>query len=238
MMLDLLTSRASSAAANMATDFLSLQHYPQVDHARFRHYGWQQTACTFGFGQKIAWVREQLAGNPPDQICRRPTGGGIVDHRDDWTYSLVIPRGHDLYDARAVTSYEAIHRALVASLQTQSCDATIKEYCEPDPDCPGNAAPAVCFDRAELFDVVHASSGAKIAGAAQKRAKRGLLFQGSIWRPTVGEIDWDEFEQTFVEKLGALLQTEPTPTPWPEAWDEAIDQLAESYSTPEWIERR
>ena len=237
MPLDLLAPRSDSAAANMATDFLALQHYPQSDHARFRHYGWSQTACTFGYGQKIAWVREQLSAHPPDQLCRRPTGGGIVDHRDDWTYALVIPRGHDLYDARAVASYEAVHRVLTSALQAQSCDAMIKAVCEPDPHC-ATSAPTICFERAELFDVVHAKSGSKIAGAAQKRAKRGLLFQGSIWRPAVGEIDWDEFEHNFIAQLATLLGTEANPTPWPETWDESIDDLAESYSSPEWIDRR
>jgi len=238
MLLDLLSTRAASAAANMATDFLSLQYYPSSDHARFRHYGWHQTACTFGFGQKIAAVREQLSTNPPDQLCRRPTGGGIVDHRDDWTYALVIPRGHALYDARAVASYEAVHRALASSLRLQGCDAGIKENCEPDPDCSASARPTVCFDRAELFDVIQSPSGHKIAGAAQKRAKRGLLFQGSIWRPAVGEIDWDEFENAFIIELGALLHADPTACPWPDSWDESIDSLAESYATAEWIERR
>ena len=238
MPLDLLASRSDSAAANMATDFLALQHYPSADHARFRHYGWQQTACTFGYGQKIDWVRTQLAADPPAQLCRRPTGGGIVDHRNDWTYALVIPRSHALYDARAVASYEAVHRALTAALREQACDAVIKEACEPDPNCPTPAGPTICFERAELYDVISAPTGAKIAGAAQRRAKRGLLFQGSIWRPAVGEINWDEFETAFVSRIAALLDTSPTPTPWPEAWDEAIDALAESYVSSEWIERR
>jgi lipoate-protein ligase A len=237
MPLDLLSSRSDSAAANMATDFMALQNYPHADHARFRHYDWQQTACTFGFGQKIAWVREQLAHDPPAQICRRPTGGGIVDHRNDWTYALVIPRGHDLYDARAIATYESIHRALTFSLSEQGCEAVVKETCEPNPDCR-TKGPTVCFDRAELFDVMHASSGQKIAGAAQKRAKRGLLFQGSISRHNVGALDWDQFAESFVTQIAALLRTEASPTPWPDNWDESIDDLAESYTSSEWIDRR
>src|SRR5690606_39065461 len=105
MILDVLPERHDSAAGNMAADFLLLQRYPAETHARFRSYGWHRPAFTFGYSQKIAWVREQVAPFAPVELCRRPTGGGLVDHRQDWTYALVIPRGHALYDARAVESY-------------------------------------------------------------------------------------------------------------------------------------
>jgi len=97
MQLDLLPHRTAGAAENMAADFLLLQRYPEPAHARFRHYDWRGPAFTFGYGQKIAYVRDQLAalapGEHPD-LTRRPTGGGVVDHRNDWTFALVIPRGH------------------------------------------------------------------------------------------------------------------------------------------------
>ncbi|MCC5025081.1 MAG: lipoate--protein ligase family protein [Candidatus Synoicihabitans palmerolidicus] len=237
MSFDLLPFRCDSAATNMATDFLLLQHYLHPTHARFRHYDWQRPAITFGYSQKVAWVREQTSTiDPVPEYCRRPTGGGIVDHREDWTYALVIPRGHPLFDARAVASYEAIHRVLADGLQTLNCPAVIKTTCEPSPDCtPGSG---VCFDRAELYDVVHAHTAAKIAGAAQNRAKRGLLFQGSIARPIVGDIDWSAFEAAFTTRLAHLLDF-PLQTPgWPGTWDDAIDTLAENYATPQWIERR
>ena len=92
----LLPTRTGAAAENMALDFLLLQRYPDPAAFRFRHYEWRGPAFTFGFGQKIAWVRAQLAPEGSVDLCRRPTGGGMVDHRRDWTYALVIPREHDL----------------------------------------------------------------------------------------------------------------------------------------------
>ena len=101
MRLDLLPFRLGGAAENMAVDFLLLQRYPAADAARFRSYGWHRPAFTFGYSQALDFVRTQLpAGETPD-LCRRPTGGGVVDHREDWTYALVIPRGHPLEDMRA-----------------------------------------------------------------------------------------------------------------------------------------
>src|SRR5688572_17096391 len=76
MTLHLLPTRAGSAAENMAVDFLLLQRYPGETAARFRHYGWHRPAFTFGYSQKIEFVRDQLPRNQPLELCRRATGGG------------------------------------------------------------------------------------------------------------------------------------------------------------------
>ena len=101
MNLEVLPVRTAGAAENMALDFLLLQRHPGPALARFRHYGWRSEAFTFGYSQKIAAVRGRLPAGGPFDLCRRPTGGGVVDHREDWTYTLVIPRGHALEEARA-----------------------------------------------------------------------------------------------------------------------------------------
>lgn len=246
--LDVLPTRLAGAAENMAVDFLLLQRYPaeRNSHPRFRHYGWRLPAFTFGYSQKLAFVREQTAlataGDPVGRVelCRRPTGGGIVDHRDDWTYALVIPRGHPLEELRAAQSYRAVHEALAAALQGQGVDAQLKP-CAPDGSpCAGEpAGPAgVCFTRAEAFDVILAGSGAKIAGAAQKRNKHGLLFQGSLWRPAAGAIDWEVFERNFVAGLAQTLGVAAHPTGWPGIDDDEVAALSEHYSSPEWNEHR
>ena len=97
----------------------------------------------------------------------------------------------------------------------------------------------MCFQRAEIFDVVHERTGEKIAGAAQKRNKQGLLFQGSLWRPALGAaLDWDRFHNDFVAHLAKALTAEATPTPWPDLSEDELSALVEHYSTPEWNEFR
>jgi len=234
--LHLLPNRAAGAAENMAADFLLLKRYPDAAAARFRHYDWHRPAFTFGYSQKIDFVRTQLPPGDTFDLCRRPTGGGVVDHRDDWTYALVIPRGHALEEIRAAQSYRAVHEALAAALQTQQVAAAVKTACEPAADgAAGCSAGGVCFQRAELYDVVHARSGAKIAGAAQKRNKHGLLFQGSIWRPAVGgAIDWDKFQDDFTAALARELAVTPVETPWPDCNEDELAGLTEQYASPEW----
>lgn len=239
----------------MALDFLLLQRYPDTTAPRFRHYEWHRPAFTFGYAQKIGFVREQLrasAGSAPEDfdLCRRPTGGGLVDHRDDWTYAVVIPRGHPLEEVRAAQSYRLIHEALAEALRAQGIAAQTKlTDAEPmaDDDAPLNevaakakspAVAGVCFQRAEIHDVVHASSGEKIAGAAQKRNKHGLLFQGSIWRPAASGVDWERFQSDFTTHIAAALEVPPEDVPWPEFNDDEVSGLTGQYSSPEWIELR
>ncbi len=237
MNLEILPTRTAGAAENMAIDFLLLQRYPRATVPRFRHYAWRAPAFTFGYAQKINFVRTQL---PPDEhfdLCRRPTGGGIVDHREDWTYSLVIPRGHPLEEQRAAQSYRVIHEALAAALVAQGVNAVTKPS-EVDPEDAAEAT-GVCFQRPEVHDVVHALSGAKIAGAAQKRNKHGLLFQGSIWRPAAGVgIDWELFRDAFILLLSKALGNEAQTTPWPDLNEDEVSGLGEQYSSREWIEYR
>ena len=110
----------------------------------------------------------------------------------------------------------------------------------PDPDNPEGCGPAgICFTRAERFDVVYPATGAKIAGAAQKRTKHGLILQGSLWRPAAPLVrDWDELTPVFTRHLGERLAAEPTPTPWPEFHEHEVEQLTEQYRSPEWLEQR
>ena len=239
MNLDVLPVRHGSAAENMAIDFLLLQRRPAAAAVRFRHYEWRKPAFTFGYSQKIALVRAKLPeGAERFDLCRRPTGGGLVDHRDDWTYSLVIPRGHPLEEQRATLSYRAIHEALAAALRAQGVEAITKPAPDPAAEPPAGLE-GVCFQRAELYDVVQGRSGEKIAGAAQKRNKHGLLFQGSIWRPaTGGTIDWEKFAAEFVDRLAVMLSVTAGPTPWPEFNEDEVEGLTERYASPEWNEQR
>lgn len=260
--LQILPTRTGGAAENMALDFLLLSRCPGPAAPRFRHYEWRGPAFTFGFSQKLDWVRENLPTDETFDLCRRPTGGGIVDHRHDWTYALVLPRGHVLADERASESYRLVHESLAAALVALGQPAVLKETGGGRPEAgdgeslaeagpPGAAVtakpgrgvpepgfPGICFQKAERFDVVHAVTGAKIAGAAQKRSKQGMLFQGSIEKNAVGSVDWEVFQERFSAELARVLGVQPQEAPWPELADHEVEGLTEQYSSPEWLAYR
>lgn len=241
MSLHLLPTRAAGAAENMALDFLLLQRYPDQTASRFRHYDWRAPAFTFGYSQKIGYVRANLPAGGNPELCRRPTGGGIVDHRNDWTYALVLPRGLEIYDARATQAYHDVHACMVDALTALGQAVGLKVSTEPEAACEGeppSALPTICFVRAELYDVLNSATGEKVAGAAMKRNKHGLLFQGSIEKSRLGIVDWDDFQSKFTAALGRLLGTEPVATPWPDLNEDEVSGLIEQYSAPEWNESR
>ncbi|HEY8995538.1 MAG TPA: lipoate--protein ligase family protein [Lacunisphaera sp.] len=241
--LHILPVRTAGAAENMALDFLLLQRYPHPAAARFRHYEWRTQAFTFGLSQTMDYIRANLppssakategtAGESFD-LCRRPTGGGLVDHRNDWTYGLVIPRAHGLFDAPATQAYRDVHAALAAAMQALGQPVALQDKRHPTEE-----GPTICFERPELHDVVNTATRLKIAGAAMKRNKHGLLLQGSIEKSRVGAVDWDAFHERFAAEIARTLGVDAVPTPWPELNESEVEGLIEQYSSPEWMENR
>jgi lipoate-protein ligase A len=221
--------RVSDAAGNMAVDFLLLQRYPHDDAARFRHYGWRRPSSSFGYAQKLAFVRAHLPTDETLDLVRRASGGGIVDHRDDWTYALVVPRAHPLFDRPGPHIYHVVHDALAAALHACGADVVLQRE-------PPETAPGVCFERPELDDIVRADDGRKVAGAALKRNKRGVLLQGSIARTVAGAdtVAWDDLEDAVADCFARALECECARPGWPEFDPEEEEALVAQYADPEW----
>jgi len=227
----LLPERQGGAAENMAVDFLLLQRFPADALACFRHYSWRRTAFTFGYSQKHADAVQSVS--PEAEICRRPSGGGLVEHTDDWTYAFVVARAHDLWKLPAPQSYRALHQALCDALSAQGRQAALQNA-EDALDPPVG----ICFARAEPDDVILLPSRLKVAGAALKRNKHGLLFQGSISRRPLGKLDWERFQTDFTQLLAGSFHLTPEPAGFPE-WDpEEESALIDQFSSEEWNQRR
>lgn len=159
------------AAFNMALDEALLENAARLCAPVLRFYGWTEPAATFGYFQKFAEVERATKLRP---LIRRPTGGGIVPHDADWTYSFVAPPDHEWHSLKAEESYRRIHDWLrLAFLE-------IKIETELAPCCL-KSLPGQCFAGHEKFDLLW--HGKKIAGAAQRRNKLGLLIQGSVQPP-------------------------------------------------------
>src|SRR6478752_1603860 len=99
-----------SAAMNMAIDEALLETAvgPTV-----RFYRWRSPALSFGYFGKFSDVAIYAAER---DLVRRWTGGGIVFHGDDLTYSIVIPASDPVFDESSIAVYEKIHLALCEAL--------------------------------------------------------------------------------------------------------------------------
>jgi len=179
----LLNSGKCDAAFNMALDEALLEAMPRLGKPVLRLYGWTEPATTFGYFQKYADVERATLLHP---LIRRPTGGGIVPHDADWTYSLTFPPGHEWHSLKAEASYRRVHEWI------QSAFAKLKIETELAPTAFPNSEMGQCFAGHEKSDLLW--HGKKIAGAAQRRNKLGLLIQGSVQPPPIAlhRADWEE----------------------------------------------
>ena len=175
---------------------------------------------------------------PDGTLIRRATGGGIVAHADDWTYTLVIPLTHPMASSSAKGSYRFVHNELVDALNEMGTTAELQpchtDYSERNDQTP---IATTCFTQAETYDVIR-SDGEKLAGAAQKRNRHGLLIQGSIETQKLEHIDWDAFEQKFAQKLATALDLKISNSAFPEFPDAKIKKYSEKFASVEWNERR
>src|SRR5437899_12353136 len=102
----LLRCGGRTAAENMAVDEVLLELAPTIGRPVLRFYSWSEGAASFGYSQRFSEVARLTPLRP---LVRRPTGGGLVPHDADWTYSLVFPPGHWWYASRATESYQRVH---------------------------------------------------------------------------------------------------------------------------------
>jgi lipoate-protein ligase A len=167
----LLNSGKCDPAFNMALDEALLENVSRLDAPVLRFYGWTEPAATFGYFQKIAEVERATQLRP---LIRRPTGGGIVPHDADWTYSAIFPPGHEWHSLKAEESYRRIHDWLRLAFAEMNVATELAPCCK-------KSLPGQCFVGHEKHDLLW--HGKKIAGAAQRRNKLGLLIQGSVQPP-------------------------------------------------------
>src|SRR5277367_821924 len=102
----LLIHSPASPARNMAVDEALLR---EVRAPVLRLYEWNVPAVSLGYFQPAA-----LAEARP--FVRRYTGGGLVDHARDVTYTLALPRAHPWMELSAPESYCHVHRGVQAVL--------------------------------------------------------------------------------------------------------------------------
>lgn len=231
--LHLLPHDRAEAARNMALDWALLEGWSAREAVRLRFYGWEQETFTFGYSQPLAGVQAAIAPFDGVDLCRRPTGGGLVDHRADLTYALVIPPGHALCRAPALESYRTVHAALAGALQEGGRACALQEDCQPCGD-----ALAVCFARPSRYDII-TPEGAKIAGAAQKRSRHGLLVQGSLERGLLPALlTADALAESFAAHLSRDLRLHRDKPPLDRPAEECVRPLEQKIRAPEWNARR
>jgi lipoate-protein ligase A len=168
-----------SGAENMAIDEALLRLFdPAQSLPILRLYGWNPPALSLGRFQKAALVLD-LERCRADSMAtvRRVTGGGVIYHADELTYSLVCAPGQIPPAASIKDSFRVLTGFLLAFYRRLGLDAAYAADTVPEGTRLGERT-AFCFAGRESFDIL--VGGRKIGGNAQRRL-RGVIFQhGSI----------------------------------------------------------
>lgn len=201
---------------NMAADEL-LARRPE---AWLRIYTWASPSVSYGYFD-TAGVAAALFPGDDIRYIRRWTGGGIVDHRSGYTYTLTLPARENPYPP-ASTLYRWIHGALAQALRRSGVECTLLTADAPD----GGRA---CWASPVASDIV-APCGQKLAGAGQRRCQGAVLHQGLIQQcePAPG------WESLLAEALACEVVRIETPEPWSGFAAELHELRFAKYENPLW----
>lgn len=165
--------------SNMAIDEALLRSFdPALSLPILRLYGWLRPSLSLGRFQKADEVLDlERCLNVGVPVVRRITGGGVIYHADELTYSIVCSPGQIPPASSIKDSFRVLTGFLIDFYRGLGLDA---EYAL-------NAAPVgvrlgertdFCFAGRESFDIL--IEGCKIGGNAQRRQKNVIFQHGSI----------------------------------------------------------
>jgi lipoyl(octanoyl) transferase len=201
---------------NMAIDEVLLG---RARSAILRFYRWSAPSVSFGYFVSFAEACE-IARNRA--TVRRWTGGGIVPHGEDLTYSIMIGSKDAAFALASKTIYQRVHLALGNALREIGI---VSALVQTDATKISDA----CFANPVASDVIE--NGRKIAGAAQRKTRSGLLHQGSVQRRNLDE----RFRTAFARLLGDRISIGSIGT---DVLRAAEELAATKYATDSWLRRR
>ena len=214
--LEILDPEPHGAALNMALDEVLLRRATQPT---LRIYRWARASVSFGYFEKVEEVRSVWGGR---ELVRRWTGGGVVPHGEDFTYSVFAPAGSEIERLAPMDCYRVIHACIGRMLFARGIAVSVAPTA-------AQKISAACFENPARFDLL--GTDGKIAGAAQRRTRWGLLHQGSIQGITLPA----DFAARFAEGLASRVKRRPVSS---EEFADAEDLAAHKYATVAWMEKR
>ena len=217
----LITSGRGSAGWNMALDEALLGSFEEGERPILRLYGWEPSLSLGRFSNLSSSIDLSTLATQQLPFVRRMTGGGILVHGDDLSYSLILPRS--LLQSRGVKeSYRHLCRFLINLYGKLGHRPAFAQEL-----AMGSAPSNLCLAGSEPYDIIIA--GRKMGGNAQRYTSRTLFQHGTIPR----SIDEERFENLFLEASGldraATLKRLGTPLEQEELQQLLIGAFCESF---------
>jgi len=193
-----------------------------------RIYFWDAPAYTIGYFQNVEQTARRFHCQERGiNVVRRLTGGGMVLHRDDLTFSLSLPNPNPFLAGDVKSSYLKINEALRAGLKGDCPDIDYAD-CRTVPS--GRAkGDRVCFEAPSCYDLL--LRGKKIVGASQRRKDGVVLHQSAVFADLPREILVQRIVEGFQEKWKVDFKKAPLTE---EELSCAREKEASRYGSSEW----
>lgn len=231
---DLVDAPALDAAGHMGLDEAILLDAPQ-DAVVLRFFQWARPAVTFGYAQRYQTAEDMAKqrGMAGADIVRRATGGGVVFHDGDLTFSIVFP--WERLSSPSVI-YKNIHRGVHLGLKAAKVESRLWSPGAKAGTSSGSVLEKACFvGTPEPMDLVR-EDGQKILGGALRRRGKAGLYQGSM-RPDALVAPLRSLLTAIYDGLTKEFGNAPSLDLKPE-WQEEGERLAEKYRSVRWNKKR
>jgi lipoate-protein ligase A len=168
-----------NAEENMRFDTELLESADALFHPILHFYEWSGDSVTYGyFTDPSKFLNLDKARRFSLQLARRPTGGGIVFHSWDMAFSILVPAACREFSLNTLENYAFVNNAVLAAVKEfldhqMPLSLTPEDLTSWDPNCSH-----FCMAKPTKYDVMWERR--KIAGAAQRKTRKGFLHQGTI----------------------------------------------------------
>ncbi|MCD6433454.1 MAG: lipoate--protein ligase family protein [Sulfurimonas sp.] len=174
----------------MAVDEALLSNFKESDLPILRLYRWEPSLSLGRFSNLSQSVNLEILKKRNLSFVRRMTGGGILVHGGDISYSLVLPR-ESLKDIGVKKSYRYLCGFLIKLYEKLELNAKFAH------DLNFTTSKSnICMTANEPYDII--IGGKKIGGNAQRYTKDTLFQHGSV--PL--SLNHNIFKDVFLEDSG------------------------------------
>lgn len=224
----LIISPALNTYAQMAVDELLVSNFAPC----IRFFSWdKRPQATFGYIQKLVQAEAELKNLGINSFTRRMTGGGLVLHKDDLTFSLVFDLPSRL---QPNLIYTALHGAIKKELDKAGFFASIYEgKSDYNPQTAGGYVQN-CFTNPVADDLMQ--DGKKVLGGALRRFDKRVLYQGSLQiKNAESQIAKEALLKGFLKYLN--LQNFEEYTLSQDFITEALNLAETKYRSKDWLNK-
>lgn len=197
-----------------------------------RFFNWSGPGVTFGYSQRILSVR---SGIGPEKaalpLVRRPTGGGIVIHESDLTFSFIFHQPGVYFEP--AKTYDRLHRAISggyarAGVGFELLNEKTASYKTDNPVMD-------CFATPVNLDILY--NGKKVLGGALRKFGDYMLYQASFQAPDARS-NAAFHRNTIIKALGMEFGLSWRSAGFAGPETEKVKALARSkYASGEWNNR-